>query len=184
MPVLRENRQDIPGLDDLLASGVPFVVVGAIARNLYATRPRNTQDIDVLSADYSKLATYVHTAFPHLDMRQNPVVIRFSCDGEDIIDIMIPHNKFFESVLADTHRAGRLDVVSAEGLIAMKFAAIMSQHRSKENKYQDRGDIASILIKSQVDLDKVKQHLSILYPQAPDDFQGFVAQLKQEFDLQ
>jgi hypothetical protein len=41
-PILREARTDIPGLEELLLSGIHFVIVGAIARNVYCDRPRNT----------------------------------------------------------------------------------------------------------------------------------------------
>jgi hypothetical protein len=181
--ILREDRTDIPGLEDLLSSGISFVIVGAIARNVYCNRPRNTQDIDVLTRNYQQLATYIHQKHPNLEMTQNETVIKFKHNNKEIIDIMIPYNEFFEAILDNSVHVGRFTVASPEALVAMKFAAIMAKHRSLENKYQDRGDIASIMIKTHINIEKIKQHLTRLYPQAPDDFGAFITRLKQEFNV-
>ncbi len=182
-PILREARTDIPGLDDLLKSGISFVVVGAVAVNAYSDRPRNTQDVDVLTSNYNELANYIHMTFPDLEMKQSQVVIRFSYKGKEIIDVMVPYNKMFESVLDDTRLIGKFNVASPEAVISMKFAAIMAAHRNLRRKGQDRLDIATIMATQQVSMEKIKQHLTTLYPQASDDFEAFTIKLKQDFGL-
>ena len=179
--VLRENRTDIPGLDDLLQSGISFVVIGALAVNAYSNRPRNTQDIDVLSNDWEQLVSYIQAKFPGLDIEKTEAVIRFSQDGSEIIDVMIPYHEIFQIAISDTRQIGKYHVPSPEAMVALKFAAIMGEHRSLLQKGQDRVDIATILLLNQVDLEKAKQYTSSLFPQASKIFSAFITKLLEDF---
>ena len=180
--VFREDRTDLPGLEDLNKSGISFVIVGALAVNVYSKRPRNTQDIDVLTPNYQEMADYIHKNFPDLEMVSNDVVIRFKSGGKEVIDVMIPYHKIFEIALQDTRDAGRFKVPSPEALIAMKFGAIMSQGRDVIQKAEDRVDIARVFLNNEVDFEKVAQYVSVLYSEAPEDFKAFMVKLREDYD--
>ena len=180
LTLFENDSRNIPTLADLLKSGIPFVVVGARAANVYSNRPRSTLDIDVLSDKYEELAEYVAKKWPELTSRKSEVVIQFKLKGETVLDVMIPHDKLFQAVLTDTKTIKGCKVASAESVVVMKFASIMSSHRQKHRKIIDRGDIASIWVASKINMKKAKQLASLIYPGAGDDFLAFMLQLKRE----
>lgn len=180
LTLFESDSRDIPTLDALLKSGIPFVVVGARAANIYSNRPRSTLDIDVLSDKYEELAEYVAEKWPVLTSKQSEVAIQFKLEGETVLDIMIPHDKLFQAVLKDTKTIKGCKVASLESVIAMKFASIMSSHRQMHRKMQDRADIAVIWVANKVNMKKARQHASLLYPGAGDEFMAFMLQLKRD----
>jgi hypothetical protein len=190
--VLFEDAQDElrPGsqitklkLADLLRSGIPFVVVGARAVNVYINEPRNTQDIDILTNQYDELAEWTHREYPDLEMQTSELVIRFSDGSNPILDIMKPNDETFQHALKDTKQVGKFQVVSPEALIAMKFGAIMSGHRKLARKAQDRVDIGNILDNTKVDLRKSAQYVQHLFPGATHAFAGIIKKIKEDFGL-
>ena len=180
LTLFESGSHNIPTIAALLKSGIPFVVVGARAVNVYSDRPRNTLDIDVLSDKYEELAEYVAKKWPKLTSRQSEVVIQFKLKKDTVLDVMIPYDKLLKAVLVDTKTINGCQVASIEALISMKFAAIMGSHRQMHRKILDRGDIASILIANKIDMNKAKQYASLLYPEAGDDFTVFMLQLRRE----
>jgi hypothetical protein len=158
----------------LTASNISFTVVGAIAVNYYIDRPRNSQDVDVLTTNSEKLAEYVAQECPDLDRKNSEAVIRFSRDGKEVLDIMIPYHKIFSSVMTDTQIRDGTTIPSPEALIAMKFAAIMAKSRRLTDKLQDKTDIARILENQKISFEKINKHLSCLYPKAISDFKTFL----------
>ena len=183
---LREDRQDIPGLPELTASKIPFVVVGAVALNAYSKRPRNTQDIDILCDRPQDMADYLHQKYPALHMMANDVVIKFKedpADDDGIIDIMIPYHQIFKSAMLDTHQVNGVNIASIESLVALKFAAVMSDYRSRLQRGQDKHDIATLFSQNKINEDKVREMLKILYPGAPGDFDALMVGLREEYGL-
>jgi hypothetical protein len=172
-----------PKLNDLLHSGIAFVVVGARCANVYSENPRTTQDIDVLTNDYEKLAEWVHKEFPNLEIEVTDVVIRFLSHGKEVLDIMIPTDDIFKIALHDTRKAGKFRIASAEALLAMKFHSITSSHRKLTRKGQDRVDMANILDHTKVDLKKAAGYVKTLAPGADEAFLAFIGKLKEDFGI-
>jgi len=172
-----------PNLKDLSASNISFVVVGARAINAYIDRPRNTQDIDILTYNYKELSEYIDQHYPNLTKEINPAEIRYKLEDEEILDILIPYHKIFEIALKDVIKIGNEFIPSVEALIALKFAAIMGKHRPVHRKMQDRVDIGQLLTFNKVNIDKVREYISCLYEEAPKDFDIFIDRLKLDFNL-
>ena len=189
---LFENTQDelrprssrsVPKLADLLRSDIPFVVAGARAVNVYTKNPRNTLDIDILTDQYDKMAQWIQHEYPHLQMKSSDVVIRFSLEGEPVLDIMIPGDKVFKSAMDDTKKVGKYLVVAPEALIALKFHGIMSNNRKLPRKAQDRVDIGNILDNNKIDLRKVVYHIRHLFPGASHALIGIIKKIKEDFGI-
>jgi predicted nucleotidyltransferase len=168
-----------PILDTLLASNIPFTVVGAIAVNCYIDRPRNSQDIDVLTHKPEELVDYVSKIYPNLERKASEAVIRFSRAGKEVLDIMVPYHEIFKQAMRDTRKRGHITVPSPEALIVMKFAAILAKSRRATDKLQDRTDIARILDNQKISIEKINRHLVCLYPEAVSDFKIFIKKLHQ-----
>ena len=184
-PIIRETADvDLPPiLDVLLASKIPFTVIGAFATNCYSSRPRHSQDIDVLAKEPGKLAAYVAQVRPDLQLTKSKVVFRFSENGKEILDILAANNPIFVHAITDTQTHGQITVPSPEALVAMKFLAIMAPERQQLSRAQDKVDMFMIISNHNVSIDKVKKYLSDLYDRAGEDFENFLKKEKEEEEL-
>lgn len=134
----------------LLRARATYVIVGAHATNGYTGRPRATVDVDVIALHPKKAAKALAAAFPHLTVRDTPVVIRFLDDDHEAIDVMKPvGSPLWRALLKDrvSLRVGnaKVNVPTVEGVLAGKFAAMVSPHRRLADKQIDAGDLMRIV---------------------------------------
>ncbi len=149
------KMQDRPiGPDDVArvrrAAGVEYVVVAAHAANGYTGRPRATVDVDVVVQNPKQAADAIAAAFPQLTMQDTPVVTRFKDREHEAIDLMKPAGSRLWSRLLNESREVRIGsemvrIPSLEGVLAAKFAAMVSRHRRLADKQQDGVDFRRII---------------------------------------
>lgn len=167
--------QDRPiGPDDvarvLRAAGVEYVVVGAHAANGYTGRPRATVDVDVVVKDPRKAANAITAAFPKLTMQDTPVVTRFKDEEHEAIDLMKPGGSPLWSRLLSETRDVRIGsesvrIPSLEGVLAAKFAAMVSRFRRLADKQQDGVDFLRIVeANEQIDEARANELAELVYP--------------------
>ena len=175
--VLLEDHFDIRNLNKY---DIPFVVIGARAINAYIKRPRNTQDIDILTNDAEKLTQAILKDNPNFTCKSNEAEYRIYNGNQEIIDILVPYHEIFKKAMDDTRIVDNLSIPSIEALIALKFAAIMGKHRPIERKLQDRVDIGMMYFhnKADINFNKVYDYISVLYFDAVSDFKVFMTKLK------
>jgi hypothetical protein len=134
----------------LTSARATYVIVGAHATNGYTGRPRATVDVDVIALHPKKAASAIERAFPHLTKRDTPVVIRFLDREHEAIDVMKPvGSPLWRALLKDrvSLRVGsvKINVPSVEGVLAGKFAAMVSPLRRHADKMIDAGDFIRII---------------------------------------
>jgi hypothetical protein len=134
----------------LRKAGVKYVIVGAHAVNGYNGRPRTTVDVDVIVQHPKKAAQAIAAAFPSLTMRDTPVVIRFSDDQNEAIDLMKPvGSPLWPRLLKDAKEilVGGLPlrVPPLEGVLAAKFSSMCSPLRRVRDREQDAVDFGRIV---------------------------------------
>lgn len=126
---------------------VRYVLVGAHAINLYTGRPRATQDVDILTSAPLKARRAVEKAYPALLAENHPVVIRFTLDGAEVLDLIKSTSVgLFRQVLRHVTTVS-LDgegvvVPAAEAAIALKFYSMVSPTRSADDRMQDAVDFS------------------------------------------
>ena len=154
----------------LREAGVKYVLVGAHAANGYTGRPRATVDVDVVVQFPKKAARAIAAAFPHLQMRDTPVVTRFMDGDVEVIDLMKPtSSKLWGRLLGTTTeiRVGSevIPIPALEGVLAAKFAAMTSPNRRQADKLIDGGDFIRIVeANPKVDLDLLNQLGELVFP--------------------
>jgi hypothetical protein len=131
------------------AAKVTYVLVGAHAANGYTGRPRATVDVDVV-VQFPKKAARAITSYPHLQIRDTPVVTRFMQGDVEAIDLMKPDSSKLWARLLNESIAVKIDHVYVripvlEGVLAAKFAAMMSPHRREPDKLIDGGDFGRMV---------------------------------------
>ncbi len=124
----------------------------------YLPMPRATQDVDVMVAYSEKARTTkaVGARWPMLERRDLSQVVRFvdptdlnpNGDPKPVIDVMLPWGKFQETilekhVLVDAETGSHYPTL--EAALASKYAAIVSQYRSRDKKEQDAVDFRRIV---------------------------------------
>jgi hypothetical protein len=160
-------------IDVLNAAGVRFLLAGAHAIGGWTNEPRTTHDVDVLvaSRQVRTAVRALESAFPHLQVQDLPVVIRFvdPATKKVVIDVMKPNQALHKVALRYTHRIETPErtyhIPSLEFALAMKFAAMVSPNRQEDKKLFDAGDfIRMVKTNSQIDLDKLAKLGELVYP--------------------
>lgn len=134
----------------LSSAGVRYVLAGAHAVNAHTGRPRATVDVDVLTDAPAKACRALAAAFPGLTVHDTPVMTRFM-DGEvEAIDVMkarpAPLFRRVMRLAMDVEIEGQtVRVPSAEGVLAMKFASMVSPGRKRADRLQDAADFARVI---------------------------------------
>jgi hypothetical protein len=131
----------------LAAARVRYVLVGAHAINLYTGKPRATQDVDVVTAAPVKARRAVQEAYPGLTVEEHPVVVRFTDEGREVLDLIKSRSgKLFAEVLRQvvSVRMGGTPVTVAnlEASLAMKFSSMTNPARRLPDRLQDAADFA------------------------------------------
>ncbi|MEO6435143.1 MAG: hypothetical protein ABIP55_05220 [Tepidisphaeraceae bacterium] len=105
-----------------------------------------------------KAAQAIAAAFPNLVMQDTPVVTRFMDGEKEAIDLMKPiGSALWPRLLVEARELqideGTIRIPVLEGVLAAKFAAMMSPHRRLLDKQQDGIDFARIIVaNSQINL--------------------------------
>jgi hypothetical protein len=151
-------------IDLLNAAGIRFMLAGAHATSGWMNESRYTEDVDVLVASRQVRATIrtIQRAFPHLQLRDTPVVARFIDPVEKVvvIDVMKPNQPLHQVAMRHAHRIETTErsylVPSLEFALAMKFAAMASHWRDRVKKIQDTFDFARMVqVNKVIDLAKL-----------------------------
>ena len=134
----------------LREAGVRYVIVGAHATNGYTGRPRATIDVDVVVQFPKKAAQAIAAAFPELTIRDTPVVTRFMKGEDEAIDLMKPSgSRLWARLLKESRQVPigdeLVNIPVLEGVLAAKFAAMMSPHRRQADKLIDGGDFIRLV---------------------------------------
>ena len=135
-----------------------WVIMGLHGMVGYLPMPRATQDVDVM-VPYSqrkKAAKAIAERWPMLDQVDLPPVTRFldptdiDPDGnrKPVIDLMMPWSPFQETILkkhviVDDETGSRYPTI--EAVLASKYGALVSPHRSREKKEQDAVDFRRVV---------------------------------------
>jgi hypothetical protein len=140
---------------------VSFVLMGAHGLGGWRSRPRATQDVDLLVAKkhHVKAVRVLRQAFPKLTVEDGAIVTRFSdpITGEPRIDLMKPLQKVYQMVFRHTRRVGDSHrVPDLEMALITKFSAMVSPHRQPPRKIQDAADFADMVVHNQTEIDVAK----------------------------
>jgi len=142
----------------LNAAGVKFVLVGAYAIAGYTGKPRATVDVDLVASSPKKATAALRSAFPELEVQDHPVVTRFLRSGQEVIDVIKPSSARLFRRLLKLNRTVRMGdqavrVPTLEGVLAAKFAAMVSPVRKITDRQQDGVDFArAIEANARIDL--------------------------------
>jgi hypothetical protein len=138
---------------------IRVVHVGAHAAGVWMGDPRATVDVDVVVAERQiKKATRVLLAeFPHLDARDEEVVVRLQ-DRETqkvLIDLLKPralYRETFKHTHATSAEGHKYRIPSLEMALAMKFAAMISPFRHEAKRLKDGSDFY-LMVENNPDID-------------------------------
>ncbi len=154
-------------------AGINFVLVGAHGLGGWMHEPRATQDVDLVVATrhHKKALKVLLGAFTHLEVDDQEVVTRLR-DKETRkveIDVMKQNQQLFREALKHTHKitsSGQsYKIPSLEMAIAMKFAPMISLHRSDIDKYQDAHDFGRMVVSNpEIDLEQLAELGDLVYP--------------------
>ena len=166
-----------------------WVLMGLYGYVGYLAMPRATQDVDVLvSEEESEQAiAAICKRWPALIVDRQAVVVRFrdpgevAIDGEmkQVIDIMLPSNACYQSILDQHHT---LDATTGhripilEAACASKFAALVSPYREWNKKQQDAVDLRVIMLPNANTLDRelLQQLGDLVYPEGGQELLQFL----------
>lgn len=159
-------------IDVLRSAGVKkWMLMGLHGLVGYLPMPRATQDVDVMVpySEKTKAAKAIATAWPMLKRIELSQVVRF-LDPTDldpagkpkpVIDLMLPWGEFQRIILEkhvviDPETGNRFP--SLEAVLASKYAALVSPHRSRDKKEQDVVDFRRVIQANADDIDTVSLH--------------------------
>jgi hypothetical protein len=148
---------------------VSYVLLGAHAINVYTGRPRATQDVDLLTGAPAKARRALEQAFPHLDVEDHAVVIRFLENGEEVLDVIkAGSQKVFRRILRLATRVRVEDVQVAiptlEAALASKFCSMISPTRPSDDRMQDAVDFSrAAKLHGKVDRDLLHELGELVY---------------------
>jgi hypothetical protein len=160
-------------IDVLNAASVRFMLAGAHAIGGWMNEARTTQDVDVLVATRHVRAAIqaIQSAFPRLELHDNPVVARFTNprSGKIVLDVMKANQPLFRDAMRHVHRITTKKrtyfIPSLEFALAMKFAAMSSPQRGRLKKMQDAVDFAGMVgANPKIDLAKLSNLAGRIYP--------------------
>ena len=129
-----------------------------------------TVDVDIVVQYPKKAAKVVAAAFPHLQMRDTPVVTRFMDGDTEAIDLMkSASSKLWGQLLTDAIEIvidrQRIRIPTLEGVLAAKFAAMTSPGRKLADKMIDGGDfIRMVEANPKVDLERLRELGELVFP--------------------
>jgi predicted nucleotidyltransferase len=168
-------------------AAVRFMLVGAHGVGGWLQKPRASEDVDVLVAarSHKKAIKALTEAFPQLEVDDHPVVtrLRHRDTQKVIIDVMKPNQQLFREALKHTYTVQAdgqsYQIPSLEMALAMKFAPMISLHRSDEDKFIDAHDFIYIVkANPDIDLEKLAQLGELVYPGGGEEIVEKVRQVR------
>lgn len=150
---------------------ISFVLVGAHGIGGWMDEPRATQDVDVLVADrqVKKAIRALLAEFPHLDARDEEVVVRLQ-DRESakvLIDVMKPRSLYretFKHTQVASAGGQNYRIPSLQMALAMKFAAMISPNRQEAKKLKDASDfIVMVMRNADIDTEELGRLGDLVY---------------------
>lgn len=168
----------------LRKAGVAYVLVGAHAANGYTGRPRATVDVDVVVQFPKKAGQAIAAAFPHLTATDTTVVTRFKDGEHEAIDLMKPtSSKLWGRLLKLTRQVvigtEQVHVPVLEGVLAAKFAAMVSLGRRQADKMIDCGDfIRMVEANEQIDVPLLSELGDLVFAGGGDEIARHVADVR------
>lgn len=175
----------------LSEAGVRFVLVGAYGLAGWVKEPRGTKDVDVVVAakHLKKAIRSLQEAFPHLQVEDDEVVLRFRDpeSGEVVIDVMKPR-ALYRDIFKHTHTVEtdrqRYRIPSLEMALTMKFAAMKSPHRADADKHQDAHDFI-LMVKGNhhIDLETLSELGELVYGGGGEAVLGLVKNVRADEKL-
>ena len=168
----------------LNAAKVKYIIVGAHAVNSYSSKPRATVDVDLIAQFPKKARDALLAAFPDLEAREFPVVIRLLRAGVEAIDIIQPTSgKLFREALkhVTTLKIDKVIVClpRVEALVAMKFNSMVTLTRQPGDRFQDAADFTRVVQNhAKLDIALLKQLAELAYPGASIEIAKMVADIR------
>ncbi|TWT55510.1 hypothetical protein [Allorhodopirellula solitaria] len=154
-------------VDCLRGAGVKkWMLMGLHGLVGYLPMPRATQDVDIMVpySEKAKAAKAIASAWPMLTRVELSQVVRFldpadldpQGNPKPVIDLMLPWGEFQrmildQHVIIDAETGNRLPTL--EAVLASKYAALVSPHRSQEKKAYDAGDFRRVILANSADID-------------------------------
>lgn len=191
--VHRKLAMDItpqPVIDVLVKAGVKnWVLMGLHGYVGYMAMPRATQDVDILVAarEKNKAVKAIRAAWPTLLVEEFPVVVRFrdpndpGPDGlpKPTIDLMLPYYEYQKSILKRyvlKDKATQHAIPRIEAALVAKYAAMMSEERSRDKKEIDCADFRRITRpnRDRIDIPSLRQLAEELWVGGGDDIVRFL----------
>jgi hypothetical protein len=160
-------------IDLLNAAGIRFILAGAHGTSGWMNESRYTEDVEVLVVTRHVPAAVraIQRAYPHLELRDTPVVARFLDPAKKLVvlDVMKPNQPLYQVAMRHTHRIETAErsylVPSLEFALAMKFAAMASHWRDRVKKIQDTFDFARMVqVNNVINLRKLATLGERVYP--------------------
>jgi hypothetical protein len=183
-------KDTIPPLEVIAVlneAAVNFVLVGAYAVVGWTRRARATEDVDVVvtTKHHKRAVRAVQTAFPHLELDDQPIVSRFREPGSGnvVIDIIKPYQQLFQAALKNTHEVvsegHRYKIPSLTMALARKLAAMISPARSDGKRRYDAGDfIFMVQANPEINLDELAALGEHVYPGGGKELVEKVGQIR------
>jgi hypothetical protein len=142
-------------------AGVKFVLMGTHGIEGWMSEPRATEDVDFLIQKryHRKAIRAIQEAFPQLEIHDQKVVTRFvdPVAKRIVLDLMRPHEPFFQAVFENTVPAGFTHrVPDVEMALVCKFAAMISPNRTGRKKARDVSDFMDVVDRHHEILDLAK----------------------------
>jgi hypothetical protein len=171
----------------LNAAKVSFTLVGAHGLGGWTGKPRATEDVDVVVVQrhVKKSVAALIAAFPHLDVDDQPAVVRLRDrdTGAVAIDVMKPNQAIIHAALKHVQsvQSGRMTykVPSLEMALALKFAPMVSLNRADDDKYIDAADFIRVVRhNSEIDLDQLAPLGELVYPGGGKEIVEFVRRVR------
>jgi hypothetical protein len=168
-------------------ANIRFMLVGAHGLGGWTTKPRATEDVDILVGmrSHKKAVRALLRAYPNLQAEDHEVVTRLRDPdtGKVVIDVMKANQPLYREALRYSQVVESEDqsyqIPSLELALAMKFSAMISLSRDDVDKIQDYHDFAAI-VRNNTDIEMNKLHVlgQLVYNGGGDEITEKVRQVR------
>jgi len=189
----REQSMDISPQDVvavLTGAGIKnWVLMGLHGYVGYLPEPRATQDVDIMVpySDRKRVVRAVCKAWPALQVREFPQVVRFLDPGDadsqgnpkPVLDLMLPWAEFQQTILADcVHVDAKTQhrIPTLEAALVSKYAAMLSPERDAAKRSYDAGDFRGMVRANHeaIDHDSLRRLAGQVWDGGAEEIERFV----------
>lgn len=143
-------------LKTLAGKRIPFVLTGAHGIGAWTGKPRNTQDVDVLTKsgrNHGRAVAAIHALYPELQVRKFTGITAFFIESEksSVVDVIYPYRADLEETLAnptwtENQELGlRYRIPSLEEALSNKYGAMLTPTRELDKRMQDAVDFTRMV---------------------------------------